>query len=112
RRRATASEPMVAAGGPASRGPGAGRGGRGPRRGRRSPASTPAPAPSPVAAQGPIETIEVRGSSDEAAGLDTTAFATVIRAEDFADKVTSVPELMGEMCGARVRGQGGEYATV
>ena len=51
------------------------------------PASTPAPAPSPVAAQGPIETIEVRGSSDEAAGLDTTAFATVIRAEDFADKV-------------------------
>lgn len=76
------------------------------------PASTPAPAPSPAAAQGPIETIEVRGSSDEAAGLDTTAFATVIRAEDFADKVTSVPELLRDMVGVQVRGLGGEYATV
>ncbi len=72
-------------------------------------ASTPSP---PAPPQGPVETIEVRGSADEAGGMDTTAFATVIRAEDFADRMTSVPELLRDLVGVQVRGLGGEYATV
>ena len=65
-----------------------------------------------AAPKGPVETIEVRGSADDAAVLDTTAFATVIRAEDFADRITSVPELLRDLVGVQVRGLGGEFATV
>ena len=65
-----------------------------------------------AAPKGPVETIEVRGSADDAAVLDTTAFATVIRAEDFADRITSVPELLRDLVGVQVRGLGGELATV
>ena len=75
------------------------------------PAASPPPA-SPPAPQGPVERIEVRGSGDEAAVMDTTAFATVIRAEDFADRVTSVQELLRNLVGVQVRGLGGEFATV
>jgi iron complex outermembrane receptor protein len=65
-----------------------------------------------AAPKGPVETIEVRGSADDGAVLDTTAFATVIRAEDFADRITSVPELLRDLVGVQVRGLGGEFATV
>jgi outer membrane cobalamin receptor len=72
-------------------------------------AATPS---SPPVAEGPVETIEVRGSADGTAVMDTTAFATVIRAEDFADRITSVPELLRDLVGVQVRGLGGEFATV
>jgi iron complex outermembrane receptor protein len=64
------------------------------------------------APQGPVETIEVRGTAEGPATLDTTAFATVIRAEDFAGRVTSVPELLRDAVGVQVRSLGGEFATV
>ncbi len=72
-------------------------------------AATPS---SPPAPKGPVERVEVHGSADEAAVMDTTAFATVIRTEDFADRVTSVPELLRDLVGVQVRGLGGEFATV
>ena len=65
-----------------------------------------------AAPKGPVETIEVRGSADEPGVMDTTAFATVIRAEDFADRITSVTEILRDLVGVQVRGLGGEFATV
>ncbi|HKN46725.1 MAG TPA: hypothetical protein VJ144_02035, partial [Candidatus Polarisedimenticolia bacterium] len=65
----------------------------------------------PQAPQGPVERVEVRGVS-EGAPLDPTAFATVIRAADFADRVTSVPELLREAVGVQVKSLGGQFATV
>src|SRR5207245_10126139 len=38
--------------------------------------------------------------------------ATVIRAEDFADRVTTVPELLREAVGVQVQSLGGDFATV
>src|SRR6266508_4655886 len=73
---------------------------------------SPPPPPAASTPEGPVEKVEVRGDADETAGLDTTAFATVIRAEDFAGRVTSVPELLRDLVGVQVRGLGGEYATV
>src|SRR5439155_12968441 len=72
-------------------------------------ASTP---PGPEAPKGPVETVEVRDSAGEMAAMDTTAFATVIRAEDFADRITSVTELLRDLVGVQVRGLGGEFATI
>ncbi len=72
----------------------------------------PAQAGTPTAPQGPVETVEVHGAAEGPAALDATAFATVIRAEDFADRVTSVPELLREAVGVQVRSLGGEFATV
>src|SRR5260221_679661 len=46
------------------------------------------------APQGPVERVTVNGQGETAAPLDPTAFATVIHAEDFADRLTSVEELM------------------
>src|SRR5437773_1419253 len=71
-----------------------------------------AQAEAPPAPQGPVETVEVRGAAEGPAALDATAFATVIRAEDFADRVTSVPELLREAVGVQVKSLGGEFATV
>jgi len=72
-------------------------------------AEDPAPDDAP---QGPIEHVEVRGEAGSAAPLDPSAFATVIRAEDFADRVTSVPELLREAVGVQVLSLGGDFATV
>ncbi len=66
----------------------------------------------PAAPQGPVETIQVEGAAEGPAALDATAFATVIRAQDFADRVTSVPELLREAVGVQVKSLGGEFATV
>lgn len=82
---------------------------------------TAAPAPPPTrqeeeqeerSPRGPVETIEVRGAAEGPAILDPTAFATVIRAEDFAGRVTSVAELLRESVGVQVSSLGGEFATV
>ncbi|HXU11647.1 MAG TPA: TonB-dependent receptor [Candidatus Binatia bacterium] len=75
--------------------------------GRVSEAADEAPAP-----ERPVERVEVRGNREGEAALDTTAFATVIRAEDFAGRVTSVTELLRDAVGVQVRGLGGEFATV
>jgi len=72
----------------------------------------PAQDQAPPAPQGPVETVEVHGAVEGPAALDATAFATVIRAEDFADRVTSVPELLREAVGVQVKSLGGEFATV
>src|SRR3989449_9009126 len=83
-----------------------------PASGARAADDPTAQAEAPPAPQGPVETVEVRGAAEGPAALDSTAFATVIRAEDFAGRVTSVPELLREAVGVQVRGLGGEYATV
>jgi iron complex outermembrane receptor protein len=63
--------------------------------------------------QGPIERVEVRESVERLdAALDSTAFATVIRAEDFADRVATVEELLRESVGVQVSSLGGAFATV
>ncbi len=77
----------------------------------------PAAATEPVdeeapAIQSPVERIEVRGDTDGIAPLDPSAFATVIRAADFAGRVASVPELLRETVGVQVQSLGGEFATV
>ena len=77
----------------------------------RAEEAPPPPAADPTP-QGPVEKVEVRGDAEEAATLDGTAFATVIRAEDFEGRVTSVPELLRDLVGVQVRGLGGEFATV
>lgn len=59
-----------------------------------------------------VERVEVRGSAEGPAAVDATAFATVIRAEDFAGRVTSVPELLRDAVGVQIRSLGGEFATV
>ncbi len=66
----------------------------------------------PARPQGPVETVEVRDRSDETAALDPTAFATVIRAEDFAGRITTVEDLLRESVGVQVKSLGGEFATV
>jgi outer membrane cobalamin receptor len=68
----------------------------------------PRPAPTPA---GPSERVEVRGTTGETA-LDPTAFATVIRAEDFADRITTLPELLRETVGVQVKSLGGDFATI
>lgn len=60
----------------------------------------------------PVERVEVRGEAGPAAPLDPSAFATVIRAEDFADRITSIPELLREVVGVQVHSLGGDFATV
>ena len=72
-----------------------------------APAPDGAPAP-----DRPVERVEVRGNTGDQAALDSTAFATVIRAEDFAGRVTSVTELLRAAVGVQVRGLGEEFATV
>ena len=62
--------------------------------------------------KGPDERIRVRGDAGRLAPLDPTAFATVIRAEDFAGRVTTLPELLRTTVGLQVKSLGGEYATV
>ena len=70
------------------------------------------PAPESAEEGKVIERVEVRGSAEGPAAVDATAFATVIRAEDFAGRVTSVPELLRDAVGVQVRSLGGEFATV
>ncbi|HKN47496.1 MAG TPA: TonB-dependent receptor plug domain-containing protein, partial [Candidatus Polarisedimenticolia bacterium] len=54
----------------------------------------------------------MRGEAGSTAPLDPSAFATVIRADDFADRVTTVPELLREAVGVQVQSLGGDFATV
>jgi iron complex outermembrane receptor protein len=62
---------------------------------------------------GPIERVEVRESVEPLdAALDSTAFATVIHADDFAHRVTTVEELLREAAGVQVSSLGGAFATV
>ncbi|HET6278509.1 MAG TPA: TonB-dependent receptor, partial [Candidatus Polarisedimenticolia bacterium] len=63
--------------------------------------------------EGPIERIEVRESGGPLdAALDSTAFATVIHADDFADRVTTLEELLRETAGVQVSSLGDAFATV
>lgn len=75
-------------------------------------AAEEAPAPPRPAPQGPVEKVEVRDSAGETAPLDPTAFATVIRAEDFAGRITTVEDLLRQSVGVQVKSLGGEFATV
>ena len=59
----------------------------------------------------PVETVEVRESADRVAA-DPAAFATVIRPEDFADRITTLPELLRDAVGVQIKSLGGEFATV
>jgi iron complex outermembrane receptor protein len=75
-----------------------------------APAAAGSAAPPPLPAV--VETIEVRGRPDEVDAIDATAFATVIRAEDFAGRVTTLPELLRAVVGVQISSLGGEFATV
>ncbi|PYS96320.1 MAG: hypothetical protein DMF50_05130 [Acidobacteria bacterium] len=74
-------------------------------------AATPSPA-SAAAPQAGLERVEVRDTAEGPAALDPTAFATVIRAEDFAGRVASLDELLRQTVGVQVRSLGGPFATV
>jgi len=74
-------------------------------------AEDPAPAATPPP-QALVEKVEVRGQPEEVPTRDSTAFATVIKADDFAGRVTSVSELLRETVGVQMRDLGGEFATV
>jgi iron complex outermembrane receptor protein len=78
----------------------------GPRAARAEESASP---PVPVM---PVETIEVRESAEEPAVIDPTAFATVIRAEDFAHRIVSLADLLRETTGVQVKSLGGEFATL
>jgi iron complex outermembrane receptor protein len=59
----------------------------------------------------PIETVTVSAEAERAVA-DPTAFATVIRASDYADRITTLPDLLSEAVGVQVKSLGGEFATV
>src|SRR3989442_14719286 len=61
---------------------------------------------------GIVEMVDVKSSAERPPALAPYAFATVIEAADFADRVTSVPELLRESVGVQVQSLGGEFATV
>ncbi|MGH9798677.1 MAG: TonB-dependent receptor plug domain-containing protein, partial [Candidatus Polarisedimenticolia bacterium] len=50
--------------------------------------------------------------AEDPALLDPTAFATVIRAEDFAHRIVSLADLLRETTGVQVKSLGGEFATM
>ena len=64
-------------------------------------------------APGTPETVRVEGEGDRAP-TDLTGAVTIIRAADFASRITSLPELLDEVAGLRVRAYGGlgAFATV
>ena len=66
----------------------------------------------PAEPQGPVETVEVQGATDRLSPRDPSAFATVIRAEDFEGRITSISELLREAVGVQVQSLGGSFATV
>ncbi|MFQ5876282.1 MAG: TonB-dependent receptor [Acidobacteriota bacterium] len=66
----------------------------------------------PPRPQGPVETIEVRGETDALGPLDPSAFASVIRADQFAGRITTLPELLREAVGVQIKSLGGAFATV
>jgi len=72
------------------------------------PAAEPAGTPLPAAS---VETVTVSGESDRAAA-DPTAFATIIHAADYADRITTLPDLLREAVGVQVKSLGGDFATV
>jgi iron complex outermembrane receptor protein len=83
------------------------------RAGERDDAAPPDATPdatvqTPVA---PTETVTVSAEADRAVA-DPTAFATVIRASDYADRITTLPDLLSEVVGVQVKSLGGEFATV
>jgi iron complex outermembrane receptor protein len=80
--------------------------------GDAAPPPAPPAAPAPSAPGMPVETIEVRGEREGPTALDPTAFATVIRAEEFAHRIVTLSELMRETVGVQVKSLGGEYATL
>jgi outer membrane cobalamin receptor len=59
----------------------------------------------------PTETVTVSAETDRSTA-DPTAFATVIRAADYADRITTLPDLLSEAVGVQVKSLGGEFATV
>jgi iron complex outermembrane receptor protein len=60
----------------------------------------------------PVETIEVRDRPDDPLILDPTAFATVLRADEFAHRIVTLADLLRETVGVQVRDLGSEFATV
>jgi iron complex outermembrane receptor protein len=71
-------------------------------------AATADPGATPVAQ---TESVTVSAETERVAA-DPTVFATVIRAEDYADRLTTLPELLRGALGVSVKSLGGEFATV
>ena len=59
----------------------------------------------------PTETVTVSAEADRSVA-DPTAFATVIRASDYADRITTLPDLLRAAVGVQVKSLGGDFATV
>ena len=78
------------------------------------PAPSPAPPePPPVqeAPSVPEETITVRAPTD-VLHADPTAFGTVVRRDQWADRITNVPDLLREVVGVQVKSLGDSFSTV
>ena len=63
------------------------------------------------APQAPVETVTVTGEAATAAS-DPSAFATVLRAADWADRIASLPDLLRDVAGVQIKALGEEFATV
>ena len=65
----------------------------------------------PAERRSPTETVTVSAEADRSVA-DPTAFATVIRASDYADRITTLPDLLRDAVGVQVKSLGGDFATV
>jgi iron complex outermembrane receptor protein len=59
----------------------------------------------------PVQTVTVSEESENAAS-DPAAFATVLHASDWADRITNLSDLLRDVVGVQVKSLGGEFATV
>lgn len=73
-----------------------------------APDSPDAPQAAPAV---PVQTVTVTEDSERPAS-DPAAFATVLRAADWADRITNLADLLRDVVGVQVKSLGGEFATV
>jgi iron complex outermembrane receptor protein len=76
-----------------------------------APGAPDAPDAAPEAPAVPVQTVTVTEDSERVAS-DPAAFATVLRAADWADRITNLADLLRDVVGVQVKSLGGEYATV
>jgi len=80
-----------------------------------APPAEAGPSPEPDAGSSapsvPEETITVRAPTD-VLRADPTAFGTVVRKEQWADRITTIPDLLREVVGVQVKSLGDSFSTV
>jgi len=76
--------------------------------------AAPEPAAAPAAAEAPsvpAETVTVRAPTD-VLRADPTAFGTVVQKEEWADRITTIPDLLRAIAGVQVKSLGDSFSTV